>query len=68
VPSSAADIADSKRPGEYFDPCQEAAARSLKCLHRNGGDREMCTDYFQYVTSFVERLLVSMCHVTSAPI
>lgn len=50
VPSSAADIADSKRPGEYFDPCQEAAARSLKCLHRNGGDREMCTDYFQYVT------------------
>jgi cytochrome c oxidase assembly protein subunit 23 len=48
--SSAADIADSKRPGEYFDPCQEAAARSLRCLHRNGGDREMCTDYFQYVT------------------
>jgi cytochrome c oxidase assembly protein subunit 23 len=38
---------DSKRPGEYLDPCQEAAARSLKCLHRNGGDRVMCTDYFQ---------------------
>lgn len=37
----------SKRPGEYLDPCQEAASRSLKCLHRNGGDREMCTDYFQ---------------------
>ncbi|KAH8754262.1 cysteine alpha-hairpin motif superfamily [Hyaloscypha finlandica] len=37
----------SKRPGEFFDPCQEAASRSLKCLHRNGGDREMCTDYFQ---------------------
>jgi hypothetical protein len=41
----------SKRPGEYLDPCQEAAARSLKCLHRNGGDRDMCTDYFQYVVS-----------------
>ena len=37
----------SKRPGEFFDPCQEAAARSLKCLHRNGGDRDMCADYFQ---------------------
>lgn len=38
---------NSKLPGEYLDPCQEAASRSLKCLHRNGGDREMCTDYFQ---------------------
>lgn len=38
---------ESKRPGEYMDPCQEAASRSMKCLHRNGGDREMCTDYFQ---------------------
>ena len=37
----------SKRPGEFIDPCQEAAARSLKCLHRNGGAREMCADYFQ---------------------
>ncbi|CCU78902.1 unnamed protein product [Blumeria hordei] len=37
----------SKQPGEYLDPCQEAASKSLKCLHRNGGDREMCTDYFQ---------------------
>lgn len=37
----------SKRPGEYLDPCQEAAARSLKCLHRNGGARDMCADYFQ---------------------
>lgn len=37
----------SKRPGEYFDPCQEAAERSLRCLHRNGGDRGLCKDYFQ---------------------
>jgi cytochrome c oxidase assembly protein subunit 23 len=45
--SSSADPSSSKRPGEFFDPCQEAADRSLKCLHRNGGDRDMCTDYFQ---------------------
>ncbi|KAH6675452.1 cysteine alpha-hairpin motif superfamily [Halenospora varia] len=38
---------ESKRLSEYYDPCQEAANKSLKCLHRNGGDREMCTDYFQ---------------------
>ncbi|KAG7002126.1 hypothetical protein G7Y79_00028g061470 [Physcia stellaris] len=36
-----------KRNSEYFDPCQDAATRSLKCLHRNGGDRDMCSDYFQ---------------------
>jgi len=37
----------TKRYSEYFDPCQEAASRSVKCLHRNGGDRKMCGDYFQ---------------------
>ncbi|GAB7334568.1 hypothetical protein MBLNU13_g06547t1 [Cladosporium sp. NU13] len=37
----------SKRTSEYFDPCQDAANRSLKCLRRNGGDRELCTDYFE---------------------
>ncbi|MCJ1233944.1 hypothetical protein MMC14_001902 [Varicellaria rhodocarpa] len=37
----------TKRNSEYFDPCQEAASRSLKCLRRNGGDRDLCTDYFQ---------------------
>lgn len=37
----------SKRYSEYFDPCQEAANKSLKCLRRNGGDREMCQDYFE---------------------
>ncbi|CAG8961091.1 hypothetical protein HYFRA_00002634 [Hymenoscyphus fraxineus] len=37
---------ESKRLSEYYDPCQEAADRSLKCLHRNGGDRQMCADYF----------------------
>ncbi|KAF2212893.1 hypothetical protein CERZMDRAFT_59044 [Cercospora zeae-maydis SCOH1-5] len=37
---------ESKRYSEYFDPCQDAANRSLKCLRRNGGDRAMCQDYF----------------------
>ncbi|KEZ46344.1 hypothetical protein SAPIO_CDS0649 [Scedosporium apiospermum] len=37
----------AKAISEYYDPCQEAASRSIKCLHRNGGDRTMCGDYFQ---------------------
>lgn len=45
----------SKRNSEYFDPCQEAATRSLKCMHRNGGDRDMCSDYFQCVSSLLTR-------------
>lgn len=46
------DYENSKRYSEYFDPCQEAADRSLKCLRRNGGDRAMCMDYFEYVALF----------------
>ncbi|KAJ9133254.1 hypothetical protein NKR23_g10882 [Pleurostoma richardsiae] len=38
---------ESKSLSEYLDPCQEVASRSIKCLHRNGGDRTMCQDYFQ---------------------
>ncbi|EWC46166.1 hypothetical protein DRE_04544 [Drechslerella stenobrocha 248] len=38
---------ESKDSSKFFDPCQDAADRSLKCLRRNLGDREMCTDYFQ---------------------
>ncbi|KAL1616349.1 Mitochondrial copper homeostasis protein [Diplodia seriata] len=45
---SAASTFDGKQYSQYFDPCQEAASKSLRCLHRNGGDREMCSDYFQY--------------------
>ena len=39
----------SKRNSEYFDPCQEAADKSVRCLRRNGGDKAMCQDYFEYV-------------------
>jgi hypothetical protein len=38
----------SKAYSEYFDPCQEAADRSLRCLRRNGGDKALCQDYFEY--------------------
>ncbi|EDU45412.1 repeatmulti-domain protein [Pyrenophora tritici-repentis] len=38
---------DNKAYSEYYDPCQEAADRSIKCLKRNGGERAMCSDFFQ---------------------
>ncbi|OBR04336.1 Cytochrome c oxidase-assembly factor cox-23 [Colletotrichum higginsianum IMI 349063] len=38
---------ENKAKSEYFDPCQELAQKSIKCLHRNGGDKTMCGDYFQ---------------------
>ncbi|KAK8165892.1 hypothetical protein BC567DRAFT_18007 [Phyllosticta citribraziliensis] len=39
--------ATTKSLSEYYDPCQDAATRSIRCLHRNGGDRDLCRDYFQ---------------------
>ncbi|KAK3400492.1 hypothetical protein B0T20DRAFT_476606 [Sordaria brevicollis] len=38
---------EGKSRSEYLDPCQEAAQRSIRCLHRNQGDRTMCSDYFE---------------------
>jgi hypothetical protein len=40
-------LQNSKQRSEYFDPCQETAERSIRCLNRNRGDRDMCKDYFQ---------------------
>lgn len=37
----------SKSKSEFYDPCQEAAQRSYKCLYRNNGDKSMCGEYFQ---------------------
>ncbi|ETI29282.1 hypothetical protein G647_01735 [Cladophialophora carrionii CBS 160.54] len=37
----------SKRSSEYYDPCQDFANKSIKCMHRNNGDRDMCQDYFK---------------------
>ncbi|ETS04613.1 hypothetical protein MKX07_002844 [Trichoderma sp. CBMAI-0711] len=38
---------NSKSKSEFYDPCQEAAQRSYKCLYRNNGDKSMCGEYFQ---------------------
>ncbi|KAF5010374.1 hypothetical protein FDECE_3490 [Fusarium decemcellulare] len=38
---------ETKSKSEYYDPCQEAAQRSYRCLFRNGGDKNMCGEYFQ---------------------
>lgn len=37
----------SKRTSEYFDPCQDLASRSIRCIHRNAADKDLCSDYFQ---------------------
>ncbi|KAL4921272.1 cysteine alpha-hairpin motif superfamily [Aspergillus aurantiobrunneus] len=37
----------NKSASEYYDPCQEFADQSLKCMKRNAYDKEMCGDYFQ---------------------
>ncbi|KAE8351474.1 cysteine alpha-hairpin motif superfamily [Aspergillus coremiiformis] len=37
----------NKSASEYYDPCQDFADRSMKCMKRNNFDREMCYDYFQ---------------------
>jgi len=37
----------NKPKSAFLDPCQEAASRSIRCLHRNGGERAMCGDFFQ---------------------
>ncbi|QDS67646.1 Mitochondrial copper homeostasis protein [Venturia effusa] len=38
---------ETKPHSKYYDPCQDAASRSIKCLQRNAGDKEMCQDFFQ---------------------
>merc|ERR1712000_128765 len=38
---------ESKSKSEFYDPCQEAAQASYRCLFRNGGDKTMCGEYFQ---------------------
>ncbi|GFF25092.1 hypothetical protein IFM58399_00903 [Aspergillus lentulus] len=37
----------NKHASEYYDPCQDFADRSLKCMKRNAFDKDMCGDYFQ---------------------
>lgn len=44
-------LPSSKSKSKWLDPCQEAASKSIKCLNRNGGDRAMCQDYFECVST-----------------
>ncbi|EQK99900.1 cytochrome c oxidase-assembly factor cox-23, mitochondrial [Ophiocordyceps sinensis CO18] len=39
---------EGKSKSKFYDPCQEAAQQSYRCLYRNGGDKAMCGDFFQY--------------------
>ncbi|PUU80495.1 hypothetical protein B9Z19DRAFT_1079320 [Tuber borchii] len=50
----------AKPSSQYFDPCQEAANRSIRCLNRNAGDREMCLDYFQAYRDCKKRWIEDM--------
>ncbi|KAK6449602.1 hypothetical protein FP744_10005852 [Trichoderma asperellum] len=45
-------IFEGKSKSQFYDPCQEAAQRSYKCLYRNNGDKAMCGEYFQYVLRY----------------
>lgn len=64
-----------KSASEFYDPCQEFADRSLKCMKRNAFDREMCHDYFQYADlvfmlgslSWAPRRISPLCHCTNDP-
>ncbi|RPA83375.1 cytochrome c oxidase-assembly factor cox-23, mitochondrial [Ascobolus immersus RN42] len=37
----------SKAVSEYYDPCGEAAKRSIRCLHRNQNEKDLCSAYFE---------------------
>lgn len=37
----------TKGPSRYYDPCQESANMSIKCLELNNFDRDMCHEYFK---------------------
>lgn len=49
----------SKRSSEFFDPCQDFANASIKCMQRNNGDKDMCQDYFQCVFPEVDSKILS---------
>ncbi|GAB0144773.1 Mitochondrial copper homeostasis protein [Epichloe bromicola] len=46
--SEAKEKFETKSKSKFYDPCQEAAQRSYRCLYRNRGDKAMCGEYFQY--------------------
>lgn len=38
---------NSKTFSKHYDPCKEVAEKSINCLRRNPGDKDLCNDYFQ---------------------
>ncbi|BCS29073.1 coiled-coil-helix-coiled-coil-helix domain-containing protein [Aspergillus puulaauensis] len=54
----------NKSASEYYDPCQDFADRSLKCMKRNGFDRAMCGDYFQAYRDCKKQWLTQKKHGT----
>lgn len=50
----------AKAESHYIDPCQEAADQSLRCLRRNGGDRNMCQTFFTSYRECKERWMEEM--------
>ncbi|KAI0482691.1 hypothetical protein GGR56DRAFT_670542 [Xylariaceae sp. FL0804] len=38
---------NSKAESKYYDPCQEAAELSLRCINRNPDNKALCSDYFE---------------------
>ncbi|KJK66936.1 hypothetical protein P875_00127693 [Aspergillus parasiticus SU-1] len=53
----------NKSASEYYDPCQDFADRSLKCMKRNNFDREMCHDYFQVSSPPIGELVAWIIHM-----
>ncbi|KAJ5881872.1 uncharacterized protein N7529_000544 [Penicillium soppii] len=56
-----------KHASQYYDPCQDFADRSLKCMKRNAYDRELCHDYFQAYRDCKKNWLTQKKVSVSAP-
>jgi len=37
----------SKEPSKYFDPCNQSAQMSIRCLENNDYNKDMCHEYFK---------------------
>lgn len=58
------DLSRSKSFSKHYDPCQEVADKSIKCLHRNPGNKDLCNDYFQAYRD-CKKAWVSRSHLQS---
>lgn len=39
-------IQEGSMPSKFTDPCKTAAMQSMRCLERNGHDKQQCQDEF----------------------